>query len=418
MVLLVLSAVGAQVAAWTALVVGLAVTRWYTFFSLSDTELYARYAGQMMFGVRPYVDFTVEYPPLALPLFSLPGWLAGSTGPLWTYQVFFALEMVALTVLAACATVLAAARRGKREAYLVGLLFAASVPALGAIIANRFDPAVMLVIVVSVLLSVRGRPNAAAFALGLGFALKLMPLVLLPLVLVLLPDLRAAIKACLWCFAGAALPFVPHLLHGAAPGLLAVVRYHLVRPLEVEGTFASVLLVAQLVGIAQENLFAAFGSVCVSGPGAPFMTVLSAVSTFLAVAFTYWVLWRRRRYLVAVPRQVPFAALTVLLALMVFGKVLSPQYVVWLLPFFALTAQERKTAGVLLFAAFIATHVLFPSEFVELEMLEPQAVLLLAGRNALLVAAFFVCLAGLRRLPLVPPSSAADPPGARHPDKT
>src|SRR5262249_26753908 len=53
--------------AWGALQYG-----FYTHRLLLDTPLYERYGDKMLEGQVPYRDFTVEYPPAALPVFVAP----------------------------------------------------------------------------------------------------------------------------------------------------------------------------------------------------------------------------------------------------------------------------------------------------------------------------------------------------------
>ena len=46
---------------------------WYRLHDISDIFVYADYAAKMASGLRPFRDFAIEYPPLAVPLFRLPG---------------------------------------------------------------------------------------------------------------------------------------------------------------------------------------------------------------------------------------------------------------------------------------------------------------------------------------------------------
>ena len=46
---------------------------WYRLHDISDIFVYADYAAKMAAGLRPFRDFAIEYPPLAVPLFRLPG---------------------------------------------------------------------------------------------------------------------------------------------------------------------------------------------------------------------------------------------------------------------------------------------------------------------------------------------------------
>ena len=46
---------------------------WYGMHDISDIPIYQAYADQIAQGLTPYLDFDVEYPPLAVPLFRSPG---------------------------------------------------------------------------------------------------------------------------------------------------------------------------------------------------------------------------------------------------------------------------------------------------------------------------------------------------------
>ena len=50
---------------------------WFARKLMEDTTVYAHYAALMKHGLVPYLNFKFEYPPLALPLFLIPGWIAG-----------------------------------------------------------------------------------------------------------------------------------------------------------------------------------------------------------------------------------------------------------------------------------------------------------------------------------------------------
>src|SRR5919202_2027547 len=48
-------------------------TWFYKYDQILDTPIYQRYGNAMTDGQVPYRDFSVEYPPGALPMFALPG---------------------------------------------------------------------------------------------------------------------------------------------------------------------------------------------------------------------------------------------------------------------------------------------------------------------------------------------------------
>jgi hypothetical protein len=368
---------------------------WYGLHDITDIPVYLDYARQIARGLRPYYEVRIEYPPLAVPFFRLPGHLADDLA----YARWFSISMGAVTLLAAAVTGAVAARLwpvGDR-AYWAAALFAAGVAFTGAIIVNRYDAVVALLVACFLLCLVRRWYVAAAVVLGLGFALKITPAAMLPLVLLLAGPPRRWLWP-LAAFGAAALaPFIPYL--GAPGGLWHVFQYHLERPLQIESVLGTPMLLGQLLGAGWAEHGWSHGSHSLLAPGVGVAADLSGGLTFLALAAVYWFAYRRRARLRAAPVDVPLAVLALILALMTFGKVLSPQYVIWTLPAVALVAARDRLLGSLALLVLVLTQAEFPSLYWRLLQMEPDALAVVVTRNLLLVAAFGVALWRLWTLP-------------------
>jgi hypothetical protein len=366
---------------------------WYRFHDLSDTPVYLEYAAAMAHGLRPYFDFDVEYPPLAVQIFKIPG----HTGDVLEFTLRFNAVMLATGALAAALTAACAARLWPpgRRAYATAAAFAACVVAIGAIIANRYDATVALVIAACLLLLASQHWTLAAAALGIGFALKLTPAILLPLVLVLAPARRARVTSALAFVAAAALPFVPYL--GSA-GLARIFTYHLERPLQIESVLATPILLGHLVGGMPAAVGTAYGSQFIAAEGTGLLARASGPLALAALALTYLLVWRRRAALRRTPPLVPLAALVVLLAPIIFGKVLSPQFLVWILPVIALVFPERPALAAVLATVLLLTQIEFPALYWEVVELRDGPMALVIVRNVALVAAFVLAVLDLRRV--------------------
>jgi hypothetical protein len=101
-------------------------------------------------------------------------------------------------------------------------------------------------------------------------------------------------------------------------------------------------------------------------------------------------------------------------AFMAFGKVLSPQFLIWVIPLAALALAWRlyALAGAVVLAILL-THIEFPSRYDEVIAREPWALWLVAARNATLVAAIVLAWRAVTSRPAPAPGSARSTSPAR-----
>jgi hypothetical protein len=401
------AAAAAQAAAF-GLIAGV-VTRvgWYSFFQTTDLHIYRQYALDMARGLHPYAGFFMEYPPLAALVFALAG-----TGDKQSYMVAFAVWMfVAIAAAAGLCAVTATIQTGeRRRGYRVAIAFGLLTLVTGAIVANRYD-AVVALVVAALLLALTSRHwRMAGLLVGLGFALKLTPLVLLPLVLALPSRRRDVVAAATWCAAGGIGPFAVLLAldrHMAGAGMAGMFVYHLTRPLEVESVLAAPLLALHSFGAIAVKTGAGANLEAFSAPGAGVMTVIGTVATLAALGACYRIIWTRRYTLRRSPRALPLAALSILLAYVTFGKVLSAQYLIWLLPAAALVAADSRRLALGVGAAALLTQIEFPAMHAGLLALQPFPTFIVVVRGLVLLATFAAVLRTLMRQPVFGPEEPA-----------
>jgi hypothetical protein len=352
-----------------------------------DTPVYERYGAAMTDGLVPYRDFALEYPPGALPAFLVP-----ALGPQEHFRSLFEALMAACGAAAVALAVAALARAGGRSEHLfaAAAVMGLAPLMLGSVVLTRFDfwPAALVAGALAALVS--GRGTLACAVLGLAATAKLYPLVLLPLFLLHLRG-RGAGRG-LVGFAAAVLVVVLPFAAIAPEGLWDSVDRQLSRPLQVESLGAALLLVAHRLGLYEPTVVSTFGSQNLDGALPDALATMSSALQVTAIV-AVWVGFARGR---ADERRLLVAAAAAIAAFVAFGKVLSPQFLVWLVPLVPLVAGPAGVAASGLFvAALVATHLLFPSRYWDLVALGGEAWLVLA-RNLLLVGLVAVLLAALR----------------------
>ena len=353
-----------------------------------DARFYENWGNWITNHQVPYRDFTIEYPPGALPTFAVPVYLKLLFGHYNTWYFWFRIELLAfaLLMLAGMAWALKELRASRRHAY-VALCIAGATPALlGPIALFHYDyfPAMFAVFAVAALVARRG-VLACTFAM-LGAVAKVYPIVLVPIALIEL--WRHGRWRSVGAGAGAAIavglvtvgPFAIVGLHG----LSWAIHRESSRPLEVESLGASVLAAAHEVAGVHLHVIAIDASHSLKGAWPDAFASASSWLTLAALIGVYLLFWRSSRS----PEDVVVACAAAVTAYIVFGKVFSPQYLLWLVPIVPLVGGRRGIrASVLLVVIIAVTQVWEPYRYFQYwHFATPWVTWTVIVRNVLVVA--------------------------------
>jgi hypothetical protein len=351
-----------------------------------DLHTFERTADGIAAGRIPYRDFNLEYPPGAAAVFWVARALPGS----------FVQGLSALMLACLLATVVAAYQIGMRlgfgqsRAALAGLFAAVSPLLLGGFMRARFDYAMIALVAWSLWAAVSGRFRLAWLLLALAVLVKLEPAGLAP-ALFLYQRWRQGTR---FAWRGAAIGaatlgvvFIP--LFAIAPaGMKYLARFTIKRPLELESLGATVVLVLHKIAAVPTHTVRDFGSYNLGGTAA---TTAAVVMTLLLLAVGAAIVIRFDRLLTfASPEEgsrlfvAAMAATTA--AILVFGKVLTTQFVAWLVPAALLVEGAVGLACIALVAvAMILTNIEYPSHLGVLLAFHSTPIALVAARNLALV---------------------------------
>ncbi len=347
----------------------------YAKHHIIDTPLYQRYGDWMLHGSIPYRDFSIEYPPAALPVFVIPA-IGNSesaspakpaSGPYnvradyrRNFEFLMAVCGLASIALAAVALLRLGVSNGEAAAALS--LLALSPLMLGSVMLSRFDLWPVMLALAGLVAILVGREWLGFGVLGFATAVKIFPAVLLPIgcIWVWKRASRRELAACLGIFfAVLAACFTPFTI--VAPhGVWHSITVQLSRPLQIESLGAAAL-------VALHHL-AGIGLTTVTGSGSQNLTgrgtgAIAALQTALQAAalLATWIWFARGE---ADNERFVRASAAAIVAFVAFGKVLSPQFMIWLIPFVLLVRGRRGiTASSLLVAALVITQLWFPSRY-------------------------------------------------------
>jgi hypothetical protein len=382
---------GAAAPALLLLAAGWAATLWVAPWSdeqVNDLFVYRVFTEPLLDGGLPYRDIFLEYPPLAAPAIALPGLLGTGEGVFrWAFAGWTFLLATAAVLL--CGALAARTGGDARRA----LLAAALMPLLcGAMVRTHFDLAPVALLLGALLLLMSGRPRAGMAVLGLAAMTKGFPLVAAPVALAWLAtrvDRRTLVQSAAALLAALALPAAAAVAMSPS-GAWEAVTYHLERPVQVESLPASGVLLLDELGAGDADSVKSHRSDGLEHPAADVFTIFC-----LAVMLSLIVFVTARAP--GGPRNLVLASLSAVAAFAALGKVLSPQYLLWLVPLGALAFAWRLHAlAFATAAAAVVTQVEFPARYFDLVDREPFPVAMIALRNLVLIAVLVLSLRALR----------------------
>ena len=371
----------------------------YTSDQVEDVRLFQTFGERFLDGEIPYRDFFLEYPPGALPSFVLPALAASEdfTLAFKLLHVVFGCGLVALVSLT-----LALLDASRVRLYAATGLDGADAARPGADRAEPLRPVARV--------PDRGRsrcpdrrtesarPRAARGRdRGQGVRDRPAPAGADLRVAAWRPRRRRSARSIAYA-AAAVVVTLPFAVLGPG-GLKHSVWIHLRRGLHIESLAASVLTAADRLGLYTAHVFHGF-AVEIDGT---LPTIAATASTLVQIAalIAVWVVFARGE---PTRQRLITASAAAVTAFVVFGKVLSPQFMIWLVPLAALA--PGVTPSVLVVAAAALTRGFFPERYGGVTHVQGETWLVLA-RNLVLVGLFAVLLRLLARE--APAASAADP---------
>ena len=358
---------------------------WYAHAGeIVDTPGYETYADSIAAGKVPYRDFSVEYPPGAL-LPMLAPKVTAPSGNFGAYGHSFEKWMAGAGVLMVLIVALWAPPART-------LLVAVSPLLLGNLMLSRFDLWVAALTVGALVALLFERRTTSAVTLGAAIATKLFPAVIAPVAFVWLwrrHDRRAALVWLLQVVAACAVVFLPFAALSPR-GLEHSLTTQLDRPLQIESLGGAVLIAVHDGFGTRLHVFTTM-SQNLSGAGAHLAAVLSSVVQ-IAALIGAWVAYARGPQ--TRERLVRYAAAAVV-AFVAFDKVLSPQYLVWLIPLVPLV--RGRLAQLLLVAGLVLTQIEFPARYWRFVALDPGMTTVVLWRDLVLVALYLLLVTEPRR---------------------
>ncbi len=284
-----------------------------------------------------------------------------------------------------------ALRASPLRATLALALIAASPLLLGTVVLTRFDlwPAALTAGALAALLT--ERDELGALVLGAAIATKLYPAVLVPLGIAWAWRRHGRRRALAWTALVAAtcaavfLPFAA--IAPAGIGHSFGVQLH--RPLQIESLGAATLIALHHAAGLAVTVQSDHGSQNIENTAANAAAVVTTVLALFALC-AIWFAFARGP---AQRERLAGAAAASIATFIAFGKVLSPQFMIWLIPLVPIV--RSRIAPVLLAVALLLTQLWFPAHYWALTPFAPRESWILLVRDLVVVGLAIVLARGL-----------------------
>ena len=308
----------------------------------------------------------IEYPPFAL-LFFLPPRLF-SADP-FGYNIGYVVEVLIFFIIGLILTSKLAEKFGKDQKKAM-LLYAVLMMLMFEFVVDRYDIFPVVLTLLSFYCFITKRYFWAMVILSIATMTKVYPALLFPIYLIPMIMEKKWIETIKMVVTFAVVSIVilvtAYLLN---PEMISFfVDYHVDRPLHIESVAASLIYPFSMLGITDVWIEFGFGSDNLLGAWpdavAPFLLPITAILILIAYVVYAYIFKRTddcRRHAVCLGT----AMLFVIVVFIVFGKVFSSQYLIWIIPLIIfllmenITDTEKKKLLYLTIAAIVLTQVNF-----------------------------------------------------------
>lgn len=373
-----------------------------------DVKEYFADATKFLSGQLPYRDFQLEYPPLALIFFVAPVWLLSWFGPssfdvyaLFFHGECFVLAAGTLWLISLIWPKIYPHANTKSWLYRMGL-YVMGCLLFCLFLMQRFDIAAAFITLLAIYAFISEKPILAGLLLAIGTWVKLYPAVILPVLLIYLwqtrRDWRNALRLAIsfglvnFLLLGIALFVVPLRY------LTTFLSYQSDRGVQTESLYASAIAIVRTLGLTTAKVVHSYGSFNFDSPLSPPLASLATILIVVGLLGLYVLAWW---YFGKIQKAAELNKILQISVLAIFwfilaNKVLSPQYLIWLLPFVAFW-RGFKSWGFLLI--LIVSFLPFPFSLGDIVLFNPFPYVVLLIRNLLLLIIFGQLLREFLRQP-------------------
>jgi hypothetical protein len=174
-------------------------------------------------------------------------------------------------------------------------------------------------------------------------------------------------------------------------------EYHFQRGIQLETTYSSFLVIANKLAEVDVWQVYNFGSWNLAGEPAEALARFSGYFMIILLLAAYWFIYRNTKSGKSQTTRLGAYALLVMGIVLITSKILSPQYLIWLIPVVPLVWQRTRYAVLLVFILIgVITYYLFPHAYLDLIRLQTIPVIFLFIRNLLLILLTILAVVALR----------------------
>ncbi|MFA7562943.1 MAG: hypothetical protein WCY70_05835 [Methanoculleus sp.] len=329
------------------MVLFLTVSLFGSFIDLFDISVYLGYAMNVLDGQIPYVDFSVEYPfmfmiPVLIPL--IPAVIANDA---YAYVTGFQVLMSFFDILTLFLVYLIGLRLfDNKQAFRAALLYATAFAA-SYFILTKYDSFPTFLLVLGIFATVYGRPAGGYLAVILGFFTKVFPIIAAPF---LIPfnavktsqktEIISFLKVTVVCSVILLAPMIFLVQDWYSPFLFATGTGVGVYANTVTYTLYNILNVLLHIPISEDTISLGMYAV-----------MIGIVGSLVLVS---WVKG------VENPRRLLVLIAVTLFSVIFCTKFHSPQYLVWLTPFYALLLVDSLRNMIMFYLLQAVVYIEFP----------------------------------------------------------